>query len=354
MSDKYIDLNRIPLNGDDFNLYFQKLFLTFEILKVVYNSIDTKESEIIFTNLRKLENTFKALRFKYMYSIDDDKKLKIDKTDSGFPNFYEIDSLMVDLKNLNELKLDAKKLNLLKEELLNELLSKDGSDINFLLSDLSFSSYINHISEEDLFLSFNEGLLEEIDSSSDKNLSYSYFWSTYDVSTSMPYIYIMTFECSKEDDLTLIVDALKKVANRAPNLNIVAASIDEKLINIHPKILKRIAIGPFYSSKFAEDLNDDITKIFTYGDEGKKFLLFIEDEFVYAHKEVISNNFLSKDTVRQLFYVPSHKLELYDKGVSDVTKKVILPYKLHQHIKGIIDIDTIYSFDNEGEIHGIK
>lgn len=355
-----IDLDRVALERDELGVYFAKIEKNFQIIRQIYDckaKVGCSESAIVSSFTERLFRTFLALRLKYLYTLDD-IQLKIDTTDSGFVHHYEISHLEADLANKAAALMDLPSRAAIKADMVDEMVNQKRQP-EALLALMSKRCYFESLDADALFLSFNHGTLTQVADAAGHEV-YSYYWSCYDAVSNIPYIYIMVFESSYTPSLSDLPDeiaAFKQVVKtdggRAPNLNVVAASIDDRLEHIHPKILKRIRLGPFYSRLFSQGLSATFAEFLECGDAHEQFALKIEQEVLFSMKQVVSKAIFSRDKLREIYFVPDEQLELYEKGVSSLQKYMIMPYKLHQHATEVASGYKVISFDKQGVIHGL-
>ncbi|MCI5137649.1 MAG: hypothetical protein D3922_04365, partial [Candidatus Electrothrix sp. AR1] len=144
-------------------------------------------------------------------------------------------------------------------------------------------------------------------------------------------------------------------------------AIDHRLESIHPKMLKRICIGPMYSQTFSAGLDENVQRFFETGDDGRKFVFHLTEQFVFsAGQSVIKDqeilgNMLAKKQVRERFYIPKPTHvdeyavfnELEEQKASLIRKTVVMPYKLHQHRQDLYTGCKIISFTKDGTINGL-
>ncbi len=359
MSEQAIDPDRVALSDEQLLLYFRKISFSFDVLTRVYSEQaerDNLEAHIVHGYTQRLRYTFDALLQKYRF--DSQKHLRLDTTDSGFPHHYEFVQLRSDLELRDEKLAKLRSQRQIKQEMLNYMFARK-EDPDALLSELAVRSYFDMLDADRLFLDFNQGPIEREDDE-DGQAVWSCHWASFDSATNRPFIYLMSFTTSGNADLHNDADfraeffrTLRSHGSRAPKLNIVAASIDEALESVHPKMLKRIGLGPFHSSTFSEGLSAPLEELFRYGDDERRFALFVENEYLFSYREVVSTSLFSRDQVRQIFFIPQDDPALYDKGSSAVNKAVILPFKLIQHAGDQFTGMTTYPFDQKGEVHGI-
>jgi len=172
-----------------------------------------------------------AMRVKYMYDHEDN--MKVDLTDSGFPNYLPIDTL--------------------KEEFLDTLLRKKQPVSKSKLFQASSIVYYTSVNKQFIFNRFVQGKILKAPEGVDADFLIS--WSFYDVSHNRPFICFMYFNYDGKDIKDYrdaIYEVLKVVADRDMALDTMAYTIDRKLPKVFPKFIKRIDLGPLHNV-FAKD-----------------------------------------------------------------------------------------------------
>lgn len=164
-------------------------------------------------------------------------------------------------------------------------------------------------------------------------------WSFYDVAHNRPFICFMYFDYDGRNALsekTEIYEVLKQVADRKMNLDAMAYAIDRKLVNVFPKHIKRLDLGPLHNV-FAKDENVITHAILE--SIGKKeiakesYAFAIEIDEVFSGSEFKEGNFFNKQTlqrwsevVKQRYILAPHRIiqMLYNK-VPDAINNLAKP-----------------------------
>ncbi len=363
---------------DEHVKYMTKTLTAFRVLEQLYELKEERDKEaltehvIVRSFLKKLSYTFELLRIRYLFHSSD--SLKIDKSGSGFVNFYEISRLETDLTRQKERATVEDKRQALKEEIISRLLEKQ-KDPEDLLAKMAENIYQQGLLQEKLFLFFSKGELLPLKNDDQYRRKYLYYWACYDKTSNMPYIYLLEFEqdAVKEalEKSNAAFDAFMKIirseGSRAPAVGIVAMAIDHRLESIHPKMLKRICIGPMYSQSFSVGLDEKVQHFFEQGDDGRKFVFHLTEQFVFSAGQSVINdqevleNMLAGKRVRERFYIPkpthveeyAEFNELEEQKASLIRKTVVMPYKLHQHRQDLYRDCKIISFTKDGMINGV-
>ena len=214
------------------------------------------EQELIFFKqyCDLLLYSIEAMRVKYMY--DDEDNMKIDLTDSGFPNYLEFRYLFNDLALREEYLNKLTDIEILQDEFLDTLMRKKQPIKKSKLFQAASIVYYTNVKQQFIFNRFVQGKIIEAPPGSSSE--YMTSWSFYDVSLNRPFICFMYFNYdgrNPNNDRKEIYQAIKQSADRKMNLDAMAYAIDRKLPDLLPKHIKRIDLGPLHNV-FAKDENE--------------------------------------------------------------------------------------------------
>ena len=195
--------------------------------------------------------SLEAFRVKYLF--DDEEKMRIDLTESGFPNYSEFRYLLNDLALKGEFMAKLPSAEELKAEFLEQLLKHKKPIQDSRLHQAASIAYYSAMDQNYIFKRFVQGkIVRTNDREIGRNLV---SWSFYDVSLNRPfvcYLYFDVVKTSVADYTAEIYEVLEKVADRNMDLEMMAYAIDKKLSKLLPKKLKMIDLGPLHSI-FAKD-----------------------------------------------------------------------------------------------------
>jgi hypothetical protein len=364
---------------NEYAMYFALLRRVFNTLLGWYRCQETNgntetrlEAEFVNHMLSRLLNTVEALRLKYTY--DPDHRLRVDLTASGLPNNLELDNIRTDLQTKQERLVRLPAMAILQQALLDQLLMRQ-KDSPELLAQISQRSYLELIDESQLLLPFTLGKIMPRKTKRQDVRSYVCYWSCYDFSTNLPYIHIMTFDqdigqTPLEPGTPTYQEFLEVIASegsRAPKVGILALAIDNRLESIHPKIIKRICLGPLYAPFLIDDLEISsdpwqtawqalMAKVSRRPDD---FVLHFTDEVVFSKQQQVSRRGLFSQRVREVFYLDELNPESYEHQASVVRHYVLLPHYLLQQAVGdeclgALRFDNLnkVTYNEEGAING--
>jgi hypothetical protein len=237
--------------------------------------------------------------------------MKVDLTDSGFPNYLEFRFLYNDLELKNDYVDNLKDVETLKAEFLNTLLHQKQPIKRLDLFKASSFVYYTSVEKKYIFNRFVQGKI--ITAEEGSNYQYMTSWSFYDVSHNRPFICYLYFDYDGKIDKEKIYEVLKETADREMSLDTMAYNIDRKLSDIRPKHIKRIDLGPFHNV-FAKDENE-ITHTILGGIAKKEiplesYALSLKIDEVFSGDTFTEGSFFSKQTMQKWSEVIQQKYVL--------------------------------------------
>ncbi|MEZ4874640.1 MAG: hypothetical protein R2793_04145 [Flavobacteriaceae bacterium] len=239
---------------EQYQVYFKIVTHAFgELFKSIQARTICNPLEISFLEqyFELITYSLEAFRVKYLYNEED--KMKIDLTESGFPNYLEFRYLVNDLELKNEHISKLPKVEVLKEEFLESILKYKTAVPKRKLEQAASIVYYTSVDARYIFKRFVQGKIQKIENNPEA--PYLISWSFYDVSHNRPFVCFMYFNLHKttvEEYTKEIYDVLEKVADRDMSLDMMAYGIDKKLPKLLPKKLRKIDLGPIHSV-FAKD-----------------------------------------------------------------------------------------------------
>ena len=298
-------LDSAELNSKEQYVFYHKMvdFVLKElIVRVQQDQLCNHQELLIFKQYSDLLlYSIEAMRIKYMY--DDEDNMKVDLTDSGFPNYLEFRYLFNDLELRNQYLDKLTDTQTLKNEFLDTLLKKKQPIKRDRLFQASSIVYYKSVNQQFIFNKFVQGKIVQAPKNSHGEHLTS--WSFYDVSTNRPYICYMYFNYEGTrimDQKEKLYQVLKESADRDMSLDTMAYHIDRKLPEIEPKHIKRIDLGPFHNV-FAKDENE-ITHAILNGIAQKNiplesYAFSVKIEEVFSGDTFKEGSFFSKQTLQR-------------------------------------------------------
>lgn len=198
-----------------------------------------------------LTYSLEAFRVKYLF--DDEEKMKVDLTESGFPNYLEFRYLINDLALKKEHIGKLPKVEDLKADILESLLKKKETVSRQKLRQAASVIYYTSVEQKYIYKRFVQGkILKRNDVF---ETEYMVSWSFYDITLNRPFVCFMYFDLHKEsleEYTSQIYEVLERVADRNMSLDMMAYAIDKRLPNLWPQKLRKIDLGPLHNV-FAKD-----------------------------------------------------------------------------------------------------
>ncbi|RNC87257.1 MAG: hypothetical protein ED556_07510 [Winogradskyella sp.] len=274
--------------------------------------------------------SIEAMRVKYMY--DDEDNMKIDLTDSGFPNYLEFRYLFNDLALREEYLNRLTPIDVMQDEFLDTLMRKKEPIKKSRLFQAASIVYYTNVKQQYIFNRFVQGKILK----SPIGISeYMTSWSFYDVSHNRPFVCFMYFNYDGKDpnkNKSEIYQAIKQSADRELNIDAMAYAIDRKLPEVFPKHIKRIDLGPLHNV-FAKDENE-ITHAILDGIAKKEipiesYAFSLKIDEVKSTSEYKEGSFFNKQTfqkwgeiVKQKYVLAPHRIIqlLYNKTPEVIDK----------------------------------
>ena len=238
-------------------VFYHKMidFTLKELISAIQDKQILNQQELLlfkqYTDL--LLYSIEAMRVKYMYN--DDENMKVDLTDSGFPNYLEFRYLFNDLELREEFLSKLTDIDILKDEFLDTLMRKKESISKRKLFQAASIVYYNSARKEYIFNRFVQGKIIEAPKGSPAE--YLVSWSFYDVTHNRPFICYMYFNYDGKDVQSYkeeIYYVLKNTSDRDMALDTMVYAIDKRLPKVLPKLIKRVDLGPIHNV-FAKDEN---------------------------------------------------------------------------------------------------
>ena len=332
-------LDSAQLDSKEQYIFYHKAidFALKELIVAVQQQGLCNSQEVIFFKQYNdlLLYSIEAMRIKYMY--DDEDSMKIDLTDSGFPNYLEFRYLFNDLELRDQYLDKLTPIPDLQAEFLDTLLRKKEPVKRSRLFQAASIAYYKSVNKFYIFNRFVQGKIISAPDNSHADLMIS--WSFFDVSHNRPFICFMYFnyDGNKINDYRdEIYTVLKQTSDRKMNLDTMAYAIDRNLPDVHPKHIKRIDLGPIHTV-FAKDENA-ITHVLLESISKKEvtlesYAISIHIDEVLSGSEFKEGSFFKKqtlqkwsDVIKQKYVLAPHRIIqlLYNK-TPDIMNKLAKP-----------------------------
>ncbi|WP_425044803.1 hypothetical protein [Primorskyibacter sp. S87] len=223
--------------------------------------VSKDEVRIVSRYLSGLLYTFRALSMKYLLVGRDTGRffgsLNMDKRDSGFPVASELLTMANDAQqarvHLDNMPTESE----LKDEMVRTIIG-DREIPTKLQFALSQRLYYEELLKGELFWARNDPQCHWMGDSGERR-RFRIHWAVYDSQINLPVIYLLEIEDSGRVTLPKdqrrwpeVQSHLMAQALGGLKLVTIAKGFDEDFDDLHPKRLRRIHVGPMYSSAYTE------------------------------------------------------------------------------------------------------
>ncbi|MBV7268212.1 hypothetical protein [Winogradskyella luteola] len=332
-------LDSAVLDSKEQYVFYHKMidFTLKELITAVQQKQILNQQEILlfkqYTDL--LLYSIEAMRVKYMY--DDEDNMKVDLTDSSFPNYLEFRYLFNDLELREEFLSKLTDIDVLKDEFLDTLMRKKQPISKRKLFQASSIVYYTSAKKEYIFNRFVQGKI--IPAPKGSPAAHLVSWSFYDVTHNRPFICYLYFNYDGRDVQDYkdeIYTVLKNTSDREMALDTMGYAIDKRLPKVLPKLIKRIDLGPIHNI-FAKDENE-VTHAILDGVAKKiipleSYAISLKMDELTSKSEFKEGSFFSKqtfqkwdNTFRQRYIFAPHRIiQLLHNKTPEIMNKLAIP-----------------------------
>ncbi len=320
--------------------------------------------------ISRLERSFACWRNRLGFM----ETFKISRAESGFPVFQNVLELENDRKTAAQRLASIPPSGELREEM-----------ADFILRHKEFPEALQRSMAERLYLedvkdgaTFSPFILAQTAKVSVNPKSmrpyYLVHWGSFDGAANLPLIYMATVEDSTEAmveqlvdtatgklnekiDIPLPVDGLLNPdlahrfddfteKNSAYSLSplTVATNLDKDFPELHPKQLRRMVLGPFYSAGITEH-NSTVSEVLSKVRKAENaWLLTWTIQEVYSKAEKPGRKGLwSSEPASEEFFINTDDLEAARQGVSSYEKHALIPHEAYQALYAAGEAEKIFA-----------
>jgi len=322
----------------DYFIYVKKAFKALNehfISKLEESRTKSVEKSVISYFITRLQRSIELLNLKYQY--DQSHSVRVDLTDSSFPNHAELRQMKADF-NLKDSFIDGlPNALILKDKLISKLRVQDEEPFE-ILDALSKRKYFNNLIPSAIYLMFNTGKLIEGSKRKNGRRSFIHSFSTYDMATNRPIVYVIDFEYSNSEakfnkhneDFVKYSNMLENVSMSSKSPREMLAFMDQEMEFFHPKLLKKYDIGPLYGA-YSKDKHAFTEFHKRHKMDNKHFIIYYEEEVVASvGEEMYKSQWLKSKIPLQEFYIKKEDPECAKRKISDLNKYLIAPHEVVQ------------------------
>lgn len=311
---------------------------------------------IVAEHIGRLERAFACWRNRLGF-LD---TFRISRAESGFPVFQNLLELENDRRQADERLAAIPLPGELREEMADFILRRKAFPAA-LQKSMAERLYLEDVRSGETFGPFT--LAQTVKVSVNPKTMRPYYlvhWATFDGTANLPLVYMVTVEDSSEAmvrqlvasdgrlndkvDIPLPVDGLLNPdlahrfddfteKNSAYSLSplTIAMNLDRDFADLHPKQLRRVVLGPFYSAGITEN-NSTVQEVLSKVRRADNaWLLTWTVQEVYSKGEKPGRRGLfSSEKTTQEFFIDTDDLEAARLGVSSYENHALVPHEAYQ------------------------
>jgi hypothetical protein len=353
--------NRVGMESESgVRLYFAQLrrcLSALEHLVLEGTSVTNAERQATEGFVRKLRHTCDALALRHFF-VRRGRELRIDTTDSGFFHWSALLEVAADLDAKPDRLGELPPQTALKRRMLEQIV-----DYSLHPRELQEAMlervYLESLDAKGIFRPFLPGSLTKV---GEKSSEASYFWSfaTYDRTQNRPFVYLIYFGWSGGPltDTSAELEELRRVAESTASgsVSLLAFSnrLDERLAGLHPRIVKRLVLGPYWSPFFTRN-EGKLGELLASCEDRLPYAFRFEAETLISERETrVGEGWFSKGQLRQVFWIPK-QLDLSRRGVSQIERYLCLPPWLAQQARSarLWPDHRVVVVEDDGTLHGL-
>ncbi|MER9328355.1 hypothetical protein [Mesorhizobium sp. M0488] len=326
-------------------------------------------AKIVAEYIARLDKSFSCWRNRLGFM----DTFRISRAESGFPVFQNLLELENDRRQADSRLANIPAAGELREEMADFIL-RHKEFPEALQKSMAERLYLEDVKGENTFGPFT--LAQTAKVSVNPKTARPYYlvhWATFDGSANLPLVYMVTVEDSSEAmirqlvdrsgklndkvDIPLPVDGLlnPELAHRFDDFTeknsaytlspaTIAVNLDRDFEPLHPKQLRRVVLGPFYSAGITDN-NSTVTEVLAKVRKPENAWLLtwtIQEVYSKAEKPGRKGLFSSEKTTQE-FFINTDDLEAARQGVSSYENHALIPHEAYQALYAAGEAQKIFA-----------
>ncbi len=326
-------------------------------------------AKVVAEYIARLETSFACWqnRLGFMDSF------RISRAESGFPVFQNLLELENDRRQADQRIANIPAPDELRAEMADFILRRKEFPAA-LQKSMAERLYLEAVKNGDIFGPFTLARTVKVSVNPKAGRPfYLVHWAAFDGTANLPLIYMATVEDSSEPmvrqlvthdgkfnetvDIPLPVDGLlnPELAHRFDDFTeknsaytlspaTIATNLDKDFEKLHPKQLRRVVLGPFYSAGITEH-NSAVSEVLSKVRKAENaWLLTWTVQEVYSKGERPGRKGLwSREKDSQEFFINTDDLEAARQGVSSYEKHALIPHEAYQALYAAGEAQKIFA-----------
>lgn len=326
-------------------------------------------AKVVAEYIARLDKSFSCWRNRLGFT----ETFRISRAESGFPVFQNLLELENDRLQADSRLAVIPSASELREEMADFIL-RHKEFPEALQKSMAERLYLEDVKSETTFGPFTLAQTVKV-SVNPKTLRpyYLVHWACFDGSANLPLVYMVTVEDSSDDMIRQLVDSSGKLNERIdiplpvdgllnPELAhrfddfteknsayalspaTIAVNLDKDFEPLHPKQLRRVVLGPFYSAGITDN-NSTVSEVLAKVRKPENAWLLtwtIQEVFSKAEKPGRKGLFSSEKTTQE-FFINTDDLEAARQGVSSYENHALIPHEAYQALYAAGEAQKIFS-----------
>ncbi|MEW9804575.1 hypothetical protein [Mesorhizobium marinum] len=326
-------------------------------------------AKVVAEYIVRLETSFSCWRNRLGF-VD---SFRISRAESGFPVFQNLLELENDRRQAEQRLAGIPAADELRAEMADFILRHKDFPAA-LQKSMAERLYLEDVKDGDIFGPFT--LAQTVRVSVNPKTGRPFYlvhWASFDGTANLPLIYMVTVEDSSEAMVSQLVDRNGKLnekveiplpvegllnpelahrfddfteKNSAYTLSpaTIAGNLDKDFATLHPKQLRRVVLGPFYSAGITEHnsvVSDVLSKV-RKAESAWLLTWTVQEVYSKAEKPGRKGLFSSEQPAEE-FYIDTDDLEAARQGVSSYEKHALIPHEAYQALYAAGEAQKIFS-----------
>jgi hypothetical protein len=342
--------------------YFGAIRAALDGLEVFLNNQDSPlykhglVAQTVSEYLQRLDTSFECWRNRLGFA----ERFRISKAESGFPVFQNVLELENDKRDAKQRLAAIPPAEALRSEMADFIL-RNRDFPRALQKSMAERIYLETVAQGEVFSPFLLPVTIRV-SVNPKTMRpfYVVHWGTFDGAANLPLIYMAVIEDSSENMVETLVDKDGKLNSEVkiplpvggllnPDLArrfddfaakncafslspvTIATSLDQDFPELHPKQLRRVVLGPFYTAGITEHNQKvaDVLELVRRPEDAWLLTWTLQEVFSTAEKPG-KRGLWSSEPSREEFHINTDDLEATRQGVSHYERHALVPHEAYQ------------------------
>jgi hypothetical protein len=326
-------------------------------------------ARIVAEYITRLEKSFSCWRNRLGFQ----ETFRISRAESGYPVFQNLLELENDRRQADQRLANIPAPDELRAEMADFILRRKEFP-KALQKSMAERLYLEDVKSEETFGPFS--LSETVKVSVNPKSGLPYYlvhWAAFDGAANLPVVYMVTVEDSTEAmvrqlvtkdgklnekvEIPLPVEGLlnPELAHKFDDFTeknsayslapmTIAVNLDRDFETLHPKQLRRVVLGPFYTAGITEN-NSTVSEVLAKVRKPENaWLLTWTIQEVYSKGEKPGRKGLfSSEKATQEFFIDTDDLEATRQGVSAYENHALVPHEAYQALYAAGEVQKVFS-----------